>query len=553
MARTTLHWMSIALLVGGCYTGLPDAPPPDGQLDPGPPGEDTPPPDGVEAECSSEGPGVGPTQLRRLSRAEYENTVALILGVDPQIIPPFLPDERPAGFESNVAHVDPTRASEYQAAAIAIADAVALDSLADCQVESGRACAEAIIRRVAPPLQRRALSDDEVAGYLAVYDEASAGDPEPGLRAVVEALLQSPFFIYHVEQGERDEATGALRLTPAELAARLSYLLWDEPPDPALQDAAASGALRDPAAVEAQARRLLDSPKARPFLARFFVQWFGLDTALRDKTGVTEGLSPELAAAMLAEVHRLVDRVIFEDGGTWPDLLLADSTQIEAELAAIYGVEAPADAAWADLAWDPEQRRGLLSLPAVLAAQSGADARVPIRQGRLTLETLLCTTVPAPPEGAVGKAPPKDPSLTEREYSERLIEIEGCDTCHGLIEPVGWIFGHYDPLGRFIDTEKGKPIDARGVIASTRDPALQGTIDGLVDLATRAAQSEAVQQCMVEHAFAYVHGRATTGEDECARDLAAATLADSGGDLVEMFVSLATSDAFLHLSPMEAQ
>src|SRR5690606_184884 len=71
------------------------------------------------------------------------------------------------------------------------------------------------------------------------------------------AALCSPGFLYLEE--------APVPLTSFALASRLSYFLWNAPPDPELRKLAAADALRNPAVLRAQTNRLLDDSRSKQF------------------------------------------------------------------------------------------------------------------------------------------------------------------------------------------------------------------------------------------------------------------------------------------------
>ena len=81
--------------------------------------------------------------------------------------------------------------------------------------------------------------------------------------------LMSPRFLYH----ELDQRQG----DSYDVAARLSYGLWDSLPDDELLRAAAAGKLTKPDEVRKQAARMVDDMRTRGKLHDFFVQWLRLD------------------------------------------------------------------------------------------------------------------------------------------------------------------------------------------------------------------------------------------------------------------------------------
>ena len=271
---------------------------------------------------------VGTAPLRRLSHLEYGYTLTDVLGGDPAL-PPVVAAQQASltadpvslGFKNSAAflQVSPLLAQQYMDAAEAVSTrAVAnLPALLPCAPAGDEAgCAARFITTVGARLYRRALDAEEAAAYQRVYAAARNGgyDFATGIQWVLFGLLQSPGFLYRVElDAPGDPPVRALR--PAELAVRLSSLLWQSVPDQALLEAAADGGLATPAGVEAQARRMLADPKARR--RDFFDQWLDLDAlaGLSRDPAVYPGLDPALPALLQEEVHRFVDGVV-ADGGT---------------------------------------------------------------------------------------------------------------------------------------------------------------------------------------------------------------------------------------------
>ena len=91
-----------------------------------------------------------------------------------------------------------------------------------------------------------------------------------GVRMVVETALQSPAFLYRVEFGAMPVgAATVVKLTSAEMASRLSYMLWQSMPDDTLRTAVQQDKLTAPEAISAQVDRMLADPKAREVVGHF--------------------------------------------------------------------------------------------------------------------------------------------------------------------------------------------------------------------------------------------------------------------------------------------
>ena len=133
------------------------------------------------------------------------------------------------------------------------------------------ACRLPIVSRLARRAYRRPVTKDEVARLVSLAErvQGETDSFEEGLASALQAILVSPDFLFRIERGEprlttsRRTAPVGIRLTQHELASRLSYFLWASMPDDALAAAADRGALRQPAVLAAQVKRMLRRPARR--------------------------------------------------------------------------------------------------------------------------------------------------------------------------------------------------------------------------------------------------------------------------------------------------
>src|SRR5262249_20365077 len=134
--------------------------------------------------------------------------------------------------------------------------------------------ADSFVRQFGLKAFRRPLNDDEVRLYqnLCLEEAARTQDFNSGAQLVVEAMLQSPHFLFRVERG--DEAA------QYELASRLSYFLWDTMPNDELLNRAAQGKLSTAAQIESTARQMLDDPRAKAAMDEFLAEWMRFDRVL---------------------------------------------------------------------------------------------------------------------------------------------------------------------------------------------------------------------------------------------------------------------------------
>ena len=396
--------------------------------------------------------------------------------------------------------------------------------------ESDSVCADRFIERVGARLYRRPLRPPERDGLRRVYDaRLDAGDdPRDALRTVLEALLLSPHFLYLNEPASESEL-------PWSIAARLSLFLWDRHPDDELRDLAGSGALLDPGVLEAQARRLIEDPRARPMLHRFYAQLLQLEKPPSRGPGTP---NPDAIRESFAD---LIDRAHFGPEGTFEALMTLPTHFEGTSMEETYG---------------NHPCPGLLGHPRVPWAHSVYWGTAPVQRGVLVIRQLLCQELPPPPPDVEAQLPASDDSLTNRERFAVHRANPSCAGCHDRIDPIGFGFEGYDQMGRFRTVEGDDlPIDASGALTFTRDGYTE--FDGVAELGAALARSSEAQDCFVEQWAIYAFGRSPrivwderSAFGEIADGPDAELLTElrrrfraSGGDLNDLLVALATSEA----------
>ncbi|NUO51435.1 MAG: DUF1592 domain-containing protein, partial [Polyangiaceae bacterium] len=271
--------------------------------------------------------GAARSPLRRLSRAEYRATVSDLLDVEPPSLDDFVDDEVHNGFDRNVTAASELAVDRYRAQAESLAaDArVRFVDLVPCEWEES-ACAESWLASFGMRAMRRPLDADELASLVALYEaERAVSDATTGLEVAVQGLLMSPHFLYHVEIGGTPDESGAILLTSYEVASRLSYFLWGSMPDEDLFAAAADGTLDSPEGIGAQARRMLEDPKAEQMLREFQRQWLDLrriDDFARDPEAFPDW-DPAMLESMKLETQTFFPKVVLEGDGRLETLLTA--------------------------------------------------------------------------------------------------------------------------------------------------------------------------------------------------------------------------------------
>jgi hypothetical protein len=405
-------------------------------------------------------------------------------------------------------------------------------------------CREQLIGELLPRMFRAPLRGDVRDQMDAAFTmgETLGESFASGARAALEVALQSPEFLYRVEFGEAAPDLGAAmgRPLPHEMAVRLSYFLRGAPPDAELSKAAERGELQTKAQIAEQARRLLNEAGAHDVVREFYLQHLGL---LAPDLGAHTELGSTVAQLMGQETAAFIDDVTFHGDGDLNALLTAPFTWLNGPLALHYGIPGVTGSAFEKVTVDPAQRAGLLTQGLFLASTSSAGSSNPSRRGGWVLRNLLCTSIPPHPPGIDLGVPPASELTTRERFEKNVSASPACATCHRVFDLIGFTFEHYDAVGRFRETEAGKPIDATGDIVSTD---AQGTVDGAIELASRLANSMDVRNCYADDWLSFAYGRTLTEEETCSREALRAAFAEAKGNVLELLVAVTQTDGFLY-------
>ena len=500
------------------------------------------------------------TPIRRLTRFEYNNTVRDLLGDTTNPADVLPPEEEVAGFNNQAAALTTSDLliEQYMKVAEDVsARAVGnLSTILPCDpaADGEDACALTFVETFGRRAFRRPLTDDEVTRYKALYDwavgDADLGRFEDGIQVVIEAALQSPSFLYRAELGAETPVEGDIvPFTSWEMATKLSYMLWNSMPDDQLFAAAERDELRTTEQIAAQATRMLEDEKARDLIRNFHTQWLlltHLDSVTKD-TGVYPDFRDSLRPLWKEEIQRFVEHVILEGDGSLQTLLTADYSFMNEELASFYGddvLETVTGSDFRRVDLDPGRRAGLLTSAGLMATHANLNQSSPVFRGKFVREQLMCDTLPLPPNDLVIEPPELDPTKTTKEQFEEIGANPACAGCHSLMNPIGFIFEHYDGVGQWRDEQNGKTIDATGDVVATED--IDGTYDGGVELSYALAESAQVRECVTSQWFRFAYNRTVTPEDSCSIEQLNQVFSDSGYDIKSLLVALTQTNAFLY-------
>jgi hypothetical protein len=409
-------------------------------------------------------------------------------------------------------------------------------------------------RNLAPLLRkayRRPPKPSEIdrLAHLAQRSEALGDSPAAAFQVALQAILTSPGFLFIGESASAGVTKNQLHpLSDHALGTRLSYFLWNGPPDERLLVLADQGALRP--ALASETARLLADPRARRFVNNFAGQWLevrNLTLRTPDPTLYPEW-SPALAASMKEETLRFFADFL-TNGRPLTELLTADYTFVDSRLAAFYKLTDPGatDSTFSRVQLPPDRRAGLLGQAGILTVTSYPNRTSPVLRGKFVLDKILGTPPPPPP--------PNIPSLAEHSADGQPSTLRGrlelhrsnpsCTSCHALIDPIGFALENYDALGRRRESDGGQPIDSSGRL--TTGEAVNSPVSLSTVLAT--ARPDEFHRNFARTLLTYALGRGLDYYDRLTIDRIVQSAAARGHTLPAYIDAVVASIAFQNQRP----
>jgi hypothetical protein len=455
-----------------------------------------------------------------LNNSEYNNTIRDLLGDSSEPATGFLAEEA-FGFD-NIASalgMTPAQYENYFNAASAVAasllaDPARLPSVLTCTpVSADDPCAAQVATDFGTRAFRRPPTEAEIALGVQLYNAefARSGDAMASAGQMLRGLLASAMFLYRVEVPSNPLDPAPQALTSYEVASRLSYLHWSTMPDPELFSLAATGALLDPATLEAQVDRLLADPKSSDFVRSFGGQW--LDISDIGGHSVTPQVFPdftdELRSAMMTEGYMWFNEFVNGDR-LLSEWFTADFNFVDPTLAAHYGMPAQGAAGFTRVETTDDARAGYLGLAHFLTSTSFPGRTSPTLRAVWVLSELLCSEPPQPPPNIpdLDEAAQNDPNIPAdstnvRDRLEAHRADPACQACHDALDPIGLALENFDGIGKYRTTyENGDPIDATGTLPSGV------TFNGAQEMSQVLAADPRFAECVSEKLFTYALGRA---------------------------------------------
>ena len=510
-------------------------------------------------ECRTGTVDPGPSPMKLLTRTQYLNSVHDLLGEIAGLDGALGAGRSASAFglvQPDVAQVDLEnyRNAANQASLSVASNKSLLEQLAPCaDGDAMRDCARTFVQTFAARAYRAPVTDvADIELHLQLFDVGAKVSYAHGIELLMQGILQAPRFLYRVEVGGSEQVSDtAVKLSPYELASRLSYALWDTMPNEELTAAASSGGLATKEGLLSQLAWMLQAPQGASVMRRFlenFIHLSDLDNSIKDATLYPEWQTSTLRASMKTQASTFFDDLLTKQGGKLSTLLTSRTVFVNQDLAPYYGTTS--GASFTATNGVNGATSGILTLPAFLSVLAKPSESSPIYRGKFVREMLLCQQLPAPPAN-IPKPPDVTPGVSTR---ERLSEHESnasCSGCHRLMDPIGLAFENYDSLGRFRTMDGQEPVDASGELFATAE--IDGKFTGVPELGQKLAQSETVRQCMARQWFRFALQRFEQPVDDCSMQGLLDSFETADADLNTLPQAIVLSDAFQYRHPVDSE
>lgn len=419
----------------------------------------------------------------------------------------FPPDDRSVGYERGTSISkewnDATTDAALETAAYVTANLRELSGVADDDKDRTAHLRE-FCRKFVTRAFRRPLPDD-LARFFVDRQFRNAPNTESAIKRVVLLALKSPRFLYREVAAPEAPALQTAAMTepldPYSVASRLSFVMWDAPPDDELLKAVAAGELGTREQVMRQAERMAGDLRAWSKMRSFLLQWLKVDhfPDLAKDAKRFPRFDASAAADLRTSLELTLENIVWNEKSDFRELMLADKFFLNGRLARVYGELLPDDAPFQPVAMDMGRRTGILTHPYILASFGYLDTSSPIHRGVLIARNLLGRTLNPPPEAFTPLSPTLHPKLTTRQRVALQTRPSACSSCHTLINPLGFSLEEFDAIGSLRRWEDGVPIDDTGGYQSPTGQEFK--FSGSRDLARFLADSEEVHSAFVERLF----------------------------------------------------
>jgi hypothetical protein len=338
---------------------------------------------------------------------------------------------------------------------------------------------------------RRPLSDEDKIHYIdAHFDNGTT--LENSIKKVCILALTSPEFQYPATTGTDDEKN----------IARLALAFWDSLPDAWMIEKAAKQEAHTPEQLRPIIDRMLQDPRVERKLLRFYLEWLGVHSG-KDLSKSKERFAmfdPAIESNLRFSLELQLEDFTKTDADL-RGLFSSDSVYLDGKLSSLFGGGLEPTSPMVKVSM-PEQRAvGVLSHPYLQAYYAYHDSGSPIHRGVFLAKRILGRTLRPPVDAIVPISEETAPGLTTRERVAKQTSGAMCQSCHRIINPLGFVFENYDAIGRFRTEESGKPVDATGSYVTNSGDQVE--FRNLRELSNFLVDSPEVHQAIVKQLFQF--------------------------------------------------
>ncbi|MBA4020644.1 MAG: hypothetical protein C0483_26085 [Pirellula sp.] len=341
---------------------------------------------------------------------------------------------------------------------------------------------------------RRPINDEQRKLYVD-KQLAEAKDLESGVVRVVLAVLKSPRFLFREVEGSPQD--------PYNVASRISFTLWDSMPDKQLMEAAGRDQLKTRQQVTQQAWRMVGDMRTHAKEREFLLQWLKVDQQAEISKDPKQypGFDEQTVADLRTSLDLFLEDLVRSEASDYRRLLTDDTLYLNGRLGKFYNAPMPTDADFQPVKFEAQARSGVLSHPYILASLAYTGSSSPIHRGVFISRSVLGRSLRPPPEAVAPLAPDLHASLTTRERVLLQTEAEACQSCHSMINALGFSLENFDAVGRLRDKEKGKPVITNGVYVTRTGETIK--FQSAEELAKYLVSSDETHTAFVEQLFHY--------------------------------------------------
>lgn len=309
----------------------------------------------------------------------------------------------------------------------------------------------------------RAPLTEMIRKQIVLESFSASSDLDTALRQSLLRTLTSPLFLYHEVENKTAQA-----LPPYVIANRLSFCLWDSIPDQKLLNVAQTGKLVTDNQIRQQADRMLYDSRTKAKVLEFLLHWLHIENGpdvVKDHKHFSE-FSKEAAVAMRTSLLLFLDDVVWGTDSDYRRFFTEDTVFLNDSIAPLFHIHLNENSPFQPVRIDDGQRVGIITHPYMMSVLSYADSTSPIHRGVFLARNILGNVLQPPVNAIAPLSADVHPDLTTRERISLQTKASACQTCHAMINPLGFVLEEYDALGRLRTTEHrdghDMPINATG-------------------------------------------------------------------------------------------